>query len=303
MGLIIGNVRLQRDMGNTATTLTEDIKFDFTCNQLHADYFCSKDTASAATLQNMVDKVTQVRINTTNGTPESTIDGDDLYDFSAVALKTPRFATVVTNTLRIPHAFGMSYPFNPFIREPLRPFGLPAGKGVQFVQDLAADVTQQYDSFVYDLTLEGVASSDQTTGGYVKFTQDSFTSGAVNSIRDTTVSGNRLLGVYNFETTCFDDLAASAANDVTGIRQQSITFSDNPVFNYKISRTWAMQDVLKTTASPAMVLDLGHSFEDFGALNNNNVLGIDIRGKQVKIKTTAGVASEATRVYGVSLVS
>ena len=303
MGLIIGNVRLQRSLGATATTLTDDIKFDFTCNSLHADYFCSKDTASAATLQNMVDKVTQVRINTTNGTPESTIDGDDLYDFMPIALKIPRFATIVTNTLRIPHAFGMAYPFNPFVNEPLRPFGLPAGKGVQFVQDLAADVTQQYDTFVYDLTLEGVASADQTTGGYVKFTQDSFTSGAVGSIQNTQVTGNRFLGVYNFETTAYDDLAASVANDVTGIREQAIAFSDNNQFSYKPSRTWSMQNVLKTTASPAMVLDLGHNFEDFGILSNNNVLGIDIRGKNVKVKTTAGVASEATRVYGVTLTS
>lgn len=303
MGLIIGNVRLQRSPGSAATTLSDDIKFDFTCNSLHLDYFCSKDTASAATIQNMVDKVTTVRVNTTNGTPESTIDGDDLYDFLAVGLKTPRFTTVVTNTLRIPHAFGMLYPFNPFIREPLRPFGLAAGKGVQLVQDFAADTTQQYDSYTYDLTVEGVSSGDQTTGGYTKFTQDSFTSGAVGSIRDTTVVGNRLLGVYNFETTAFDDLAASAAVDVTGIREQGIAFSDSLQFSYKPSREWSMQDVYRTTASPAMVLDLGHEFQDFGILNNNNVLGINTFGKSVKIKTTAGVASEATRVYGVSLVN
>src|SRR3989338_8151086 len=115
MGLIIGNVRLQRDMGTGISTLTDDIKFDFTCNSLHLDYFASKDTASAATLQNLVDKVTDVRVSTLNGVPESTIDGDDLYDFLPIALKIPRFATVTTDTLRIPHAFGMAYPFNPFV--------------------------------------------------------------------------------------------------------------------------------------------------------------------------------------------
>ena len=303
MGLIIGNVRLQRDMGTGISTLTDDIKFDFTCNSLHLDYFASKDTASAATVQNLVDKVTDVRVSTLNGVPESTIDGDDLYDFLPLALKIPRFATVTTDTLRIPHAFGMAYPFNPFVNEPLRPFGLPANKGIQFIQNTAADVSQDYDTYVYDMTLEGVASGDQTTGGYVKFTQDSYTSGAVNSIRDTQVVGNRLLGVYNFETTAFDDLAASVANDVIGIRQQGIAYSDNMQFTYKPSRTWSMQNILKTTASPAMVLDLGRSFEDFGILANNNVLGLNTVGKSVKIKTTSGVASEATRVYGVSLVN
>ena len=81
MGLIVASVRNQRSMTANATTLQDDIKFSFTANAFHLNVFCLKLTTGAATLQQLVDKVDQFRIATVRGQPESTVDGDDLFDF------------------------------------------------------------------------------------------------------------------------------------------------------------------------------------------------------------------------------
>jgi len=144
--------------------------------------------------------------------------------------------------------------------------------------------------------------------GYVKFVQDSFTSGAVDSVQKTDIIGRRLLATFNFQTTAFDDLAASAANNVTGIREQSVTFSENvKIGPYKPSRSWTQspfhREILSGTAGVGTQLDLGHFLSDYGWMNNNVArLGIDITQGNVKVETKAGVASEATRVYPVALV-
>ena len=51
-----------------------------------------------------------------------------------------------------------------------------------------------------------------------------------------------------------------------------------------------------------MVLDLGHFLADYGWKNASGALGLNIEGANIKIETRAGVASEATRVYGCTLV-
>ena len=53
MGLIIASVRNQRSAGTTATTLTDEIKFNFTANAFHLNVFALKLTTGAATLQQL----------------------------------------------------------------------------------------------------------------------------------------------------------------------------------------------------------------------------------------------------------
>lgn len=304
MAKIVASVRSQRAPGATATTETEDIKFNFTAHALHLDVYGFLVASAADTFQGVVDEVTQVRVSTTNSQPESTIDGDDLFNF-APNIGVPQFIT--NNVLTVdnqPKAFSLSMPFSPFPLDDSRAYGMQAGKGVQFEMDFQAETT--IDNRTYDLTVEGITSDVADPIGYIKFVRDAYTSSAVGEENDTTVNGNRLLGVQNFQTTEFDALAASTGISVTGIREQSLTLSDNVVLGpYKSSRNWSMNNGFSpATRSGANVsgstLNLGSFFADYG-IGNTGALGINIAGRNAKIRTVAGVA-EATRVNAVALV-
>lgn len=305
MGKIVASVRNQRAPGAAATTLTDDIKFGFNAHSLHLDTFGLLVASAADTFQGVVDEVTQVRVETTVSTPESTIDGDDLFDFLP-NLKAPPFITnnVVTadNT---PKAFSLQYPFTPFPLDDTRNYGLPAGRGVQFVVDWQADTT--IDNRTYDLTVEGLSNDSQpSSNGYIVFQRDAYTSGAVGEENFTKVTGNRLLGSMNFMTTEYDALAASAAPNVIGIREQAVLQSSNIILGpYKPYRNHSFNPYVKAVragASPeGTVLNLGHDFADYG-IHNTGRIGLDIAGKNIEIRTTAGVA-EATRVNAVVLRS
>ena len=311
MALKIANIKNQQSLGTTATTLTEDIRLNYNVHSFHLDVFSLKDEATAATIQNLVDKITDVRVSTLSANPESIIDGDDLFDAQALVWGKLRYHSILTSTDGIPHAFGVQLPMSPFPDDATRNFGLPANNGVQWITTTAADVNQDFDGYTYDLTVEGLDSTDKPNAlGHCKYIQDAFTSGAVNSGRDTTIGpANRLLGVFNFMTTSFDDLAADVAFDVTGIREQQITFSESVASASKPSRAWSMKKVqtvatFAAAAAEINVLDSGRWFNDFGILNDNASLGINISGigQNTKVKSIAGVASEATRVMPIVLV-
>ena len=304
MALIYGRVKLQESLGASATTFSENINFSFIANAMHLDLYAYKESATAATIQNLVDKISQVRVSTQNGDPESTIDGDDLYEFPKYALDNVNpYHTPLSGTDNKPHFAGILYPFNPFPQNSLAQYGLPSGKGVQFLYDSAADVSGDFDGFTTDLIVEGVDVGDKDTQGYIKFQRDAHTFSAVGENRDTLVNGNRLLGVYNHMTTSYADLAADAAFDVIGIREQQIMKSQNSVLRYKPSQVWATKKQAEnsTTSAEADVLDSGRFFKDLGIQQIPQ--GINIRNQgQVEIRTTAGVA-EATRIMPVLLVN
>lgn len=305
MGLIVANVENQKSAGTTLTSITDDIKFTFIAHALRLNVFALKNDTTVATLQNLVDKLTSINLLTTVGQPESTIDADDLFDLMPWIGITP-FISNLSVTDNLPTAFGLIYPLSPFPNDPTENFGAPANRLTQLQTNWAADVTGDFDGYVYDITVEGLDVG--SSGGYVKFVQDSFTSGAVDSVQKTDVIGRRLLGTFNMQTTAYDDLAAAAANDVTGIREQDVTFSENiKIGPYKPSRSWSQapfhREVMSGTAGVGTQLDLGHFLADYGWNNDNTAkLGIDITAGNVKVETKAGVASEATRVYPVALV-
>jgi len=308
MGLIVANVENQKSPGTGLTSITDDIKFTFVAHALHLNVFSEKDEATAATLQNLVDKLTSINLLTTVGQPESTIDGDDWFDLLPW-ININRYISILTSTDGIPHAFGLLYPLSPFPLDPTQNFGAPANRLTQLQTNWAADINQDFDTYLYDITVEGMDVTDKPSPqGYVKFVQDSFTSGGVDSVQKTDVIGRRLLATFNFQTTAYDDLAAGAANNVTGIREQSVAFSENiKIGPYKPSRSWTQspfhREVLSGTAGVGTQLDLGHFLSDYGWMNDNAArLGIDITPGNVKIETKAGVATEATRVYPVALV-
>ena len=311
MALKIASIKNQQSLGATATTLTEDIRLNYNVHSFHVDVFALKDSGTVATMQNLIDKITDVRISTLSANPESIIDNDDLFDMQGLVYKNLRYHSINTSTDNIPHAYGVQIGMSPFPSDPTRNFGLPANNGVQFITTTAADVSQDYDNFTMDLTVEALDTSDKPNSlGHCKYIQDSFNNGAVGSARSTIIGpAQRLLGVFNFQTTSFDDLSASAAYDVTGIREQQITFSESVAASHKPSRSWSMkpiQTVASFSAAAAVinVLDDGRYFSDYGFNNDNASLGINISGigQNTAVKTFAGVASEATRVMPIVLV-
>ena len=308
MGLIVANVENQKSAGSTLTSITDDIKFTFVAHALHINVFTLGVTATVSTLQVLVDKLTSINLLTTVGQPESTIDADDLFDLLPW-IGISRYISILTAGDNIPHAFGLVYPLSPFPNDPTQNFGAPSGRLTQLQTNWAANVSPGYDNVVYDITVEGIdVNTKPNPQGYVKFVQDSFSSGAVNSVQKTDVIGRRLLGTWNFQTVSFDDLAAAAANDVTTIRSQSVAFSDNvKIGPYKPSRSWTQsvfhREIMAGTAGVGSQLDIGHFLADYGWMNDNTArLGIDITAGNVKVNTTAGVNASVTRVYPVALV-
>ena len=308
MGLIVANVENQKSATAGLTSITDDIKFTFIAHALHLNVFALATGGTVSTLQALVDKLISINLLTTVGQPESTIDADDLFDLLPW-ININRYVSILTAADNIPHAFGLVYPLSPFPNDPTQNFGAPANRLTQLQTNWAADVALAFDTYVYDITVEGMDVTDKPNPqGYVKFTQDSFTSGAVDSIQKTDIIGRRLLATFNFQTVAFDDLAAAAANNVTTIREQSVTFSENvKIGPYKPSRSWTQspfhREVLSGTAGVGTQLDLGHFLSYYGWMNNKVArLGIDITAGNVKVETKAGVASSATRVYPVALV-
>jgi hypothetical protein len=307
MPLIIGTVRNQRSATALATTLSDNINFAFRAHALHIDLYCLKNTTTASSLLVEVQKLGQVRINTVNGQPESTIDGQDLHDFSPTALGLSPYKTVLTAVDNDPHLTTIYYPFSPFPTDPTEPFGLSPGLGTQidlvFIADNGANT---FDTYTYDITVEGL--TDAPSFGYVRFVRDAQT-GVVGNQVNTKVYGRRFLGAFNFMTTSFDDLAAAAAIDVTTIRNQAILDSSAVILGpARPARTGAQLYLPQITAAPPVLLDNGSHFQNFGILNRGTPgaagggLGFDITGKgTIELQTTAG-AADAYRTYPTTLI-
>lgn len=304
MGLIYSIIKEQESLGTALSTIRDDLKLGFTAHIIREDVFAQKDEATAATIQNLVDKVTSVDLSTTAAQPESSIDGDDLWE-TIGALGYQKYWSILTSTDTIPHGFSLHFPLSPFLYDPTRNFGAPPGRLTQWVLNVAADVNQDFLAYTHDLVVEGVSSDLKgAPNGYMKTIRDAYTSGAVGETHDTTINGGkRLLAVKNFETTNFDDLGAAAAVNVTGIRTQSVAFSDEIKFGpYREARSWnssGSKIEISATAGAAeswgQTLSRDHFLVDFGWANDAPELGINIQNAAVKIKTVAGVA-EATRV-------
>ena len=63
------------------------------------------------------------------------------------------------------------------------------------------------------------------------------------------------------------------------------------------------RQIITCTAGVGNQLDLGHFLADYGWMNDNTArLGLDITAGNVKVNTTAGLATSVTRVYPVALV-
>jgi hypothetical protein len=300
MPLIIGTVRNQRPAGATATTLSDNINFAFRAHALHIDLYNIKNTTTASSLLSQMQKLSQVRINTVSGQPESTIDGQDLYDFHPAALGRSPYKAVLTAVDNDPHCITMAYPLSPFFDDPTEPFGLDAGRGTQIDLVFAADGSNSFDGTTYDITVEGLTGA--ATKGYTRFVRDAQT-GIVGNQVNTKVYGKRFLGCMNFMTTSFDDLAANASIDVTTIRTQAILQSSAVILGpFRPQRTGAVLYLPQITSAAPFYLDNGSHFQNFGILNKAGDLGFDISGQgTIELQTTAG-AADAYRTYPTTLI-
>jgi len=307
MGIIFSDVVTQESLGSGLSTIRNDLDLNFVVSALHNDFFALKETGTAATIQNLVDKITSIQVSTIRGQPESTVDTDQLFDMMPF-IEVERYYSNLTDANNTPHAFGIVFPLSPFPNDLTRNFGSNPGQLTQWVLNTAADVSQDFDGFTHDLIAEGLSADLKPNSlGYLKTIQDSFSSGAVDSNQDTEISGLRLLATMNFQTTAFDDLAAAAAVTVTGIRTQSVMFSNDVVYGpYRPAHSWTRSkfhgQLISGTANVGNQLDIGHFLADYGWMDSAPELGINIENKAVKIRTTAGVSSEATIVSPWALV-
>lgn len=303
MGFIWGILENQRSATANATTLSTIVNASFPCMNMHIDVYSLKNSTVASSNLVNVQKLQEVHLNTTAGTPESSIRGQDLVDFHPTALQRSSYISVLTAVDNDPYLFTTSYPFSPFPDDPTENFGLPANRATTWEMQFIADVANTFDNYTYDLTLEGVdVQTRPNPKGYIKFVRDEETL-AVGSAIFTRFVAKRLLGIFNFQTTSFDDLAAAAAVDVTTIRTQEITFSRNTVYGpFRPARAGAYQWLPQITASPPILLDNGDHFQNFGIQNRVGDLGIDVSKETLtEIKTTGGAAN-AARIYPVCLV-
>lgn len=304
MGFIWGILENQRTATAGATTLATIVNASFPAINMHIDvYSLVQGTIASGTLLNNVQKLQEMHLNTTAGTPESSVRGVDLFDFHRTALQRSPYISVLTTVDNDPFLFCMTYPFSPFPDDPTENFSLPANRATTWEMQFIADVASQWDTYTYDLTLEGTAAQDKPSpNGYIKFVRDEFTA-AVGGANYTRFVAKRLLGIHNFVTTSFDDLAAAAAVDVTSIRTQEVTFSRNTVYGpFRPARAGGLQWLPMITAAPPILLDNGSHFHNFGIQNRVGQLGADVSKETLtEIRTIGGVA-DAVRVYPVCLV-
>lgn len=303
MGYIWGILENQRSAGTTATTLSTIVNASFPCINMHIDVYSQKASTTASSNLVEVQKVQEVHLNTTAGTPESSIRMQDLVDFHPTALGRSSYISVLTAVDTDPMLFCTTYPFSPYPDDPTEPFALPANRATTFEMQFIADIAVTFNTYTYDLTLEGTSSADKPNPkGYIKFTRDEFT-GTVGAANYTRFVAKRLLGIFNFETTSYDDLAAAAAVDVTSIRTQELTFSRNTVFGpFRPARAGALEWLPMITANPPVLLDNSSHFHNFGINNRVGDLGINVSQETLtEVRTIAGAAN-AIRVYPVCLV-
>lgn len=301
MGYLYAQVETQKSVGSTATTTTENITNNFSVNVMHTDWYDLKNTTTTATLLKEVQKVSNIYINTINGTPQSSIAGQDLYDFDMLAYQVAPYISTLSASDNHNQAFSLPYFFNPFMFDYTENFGIDAGILSQVQIATAADLTNQFDTYTFDLYLEGVDSTTRPqTNGYVKFTPDAETSVA-GQVLYTKVYGKRLLGIFNFMTNFIDALSNAAVNTTT-IRTQAVTFSRSVVYGpFTPMRAMATQAWQINTTSPPVLNNADH-FHDLGIGNRMGPLGINIAGNnQVEIQTTGG-DTNVYRTYGVILV-
>jgi len=307
MGIILSSIKTLEALESGLATIRDDLDLDFVVSALHQDIFALKDEGTAATIANLIDKITTIELSTKTSQPESTILGNLFFDMMPW-INIERYYSLLTAADNIPHAFGWVFPLSPFPNDLTRNFGAKPGILLQYIINTAADINQDFDGYTHDLIAEGLTVDVKPNSlGHMKTLRDTFTSGSVDSIQDTKIQGKRLLATMNFQTTAFDDLAAAAAVDVTGIRNQSVAFSDDIKFGpYRPSYAWTRmgqhREVISGTAGVGNQLDLGHFLIDYGWMNDAPELGINIDKKEIKVKTVAGVASEATEVNPWALV-
>ena len=301
MGYLYAQVENQKSVGSTATTTTENVTNNFSVNIMHTDWYDLKNTTTASSLLVEVQKVDSILINTINGTPQSSVKGQDLYDFDLQGFQVAPYIATLSASDNHNQAFSLPYFFNPFMYDYTENFGIDAGILSQVQLVTLADVSNTFDTYTFDMYLEGVDSTTRPqTNGYIKMTQDAETSVA-GQVLYTKVYGKRLLGIFNFMTNFIDALSNANINTTT-IRSQAVTFSRSVVYGpFTPMRGLATQAWQQNTTSPP-ILNKADNWQDLGMQNRMGALGINIAGNnQVEIQTTGG-DSNVYRTYGVILV-
>ncbi|MDE1767347.1 MAG: hypothetical protein KGI27_13905, partial [Thaumarchaeota archaeon] len=98
MGYLYAQVDTQKSVTSSATTTTENVTNNFSINVLHSDWYFQKNTTTASSLLVAVQKVDYLYINTINGTPQSSVKGQDLYDFNMEGFQVAPYISTLSST-------------------------------------------------------------------------------------------------------------------------------------------------------------------------------------------------------------
>jgi hypothetical protein len=287
MGLIYSQIETQKSMTASATAITSNTALNYTAHVAHIDVYANKLSTTASSNLVLVQKVINVYMNTQGGTPEISIEGQDLFDLNSTAFPYSNYITVQSTTAGALQDFALPYYFSPYPKDPTMPYGIQPLQLNQVTLNIAADVAATFQTYVYDLYFEGAAP--KATNGYLVTQEDkeTMTAGAPTW---TKCYGKNLMGVFYGATAFLDDVAASAANNVTDVRTNAVADSRSIIFGPMAPlRAGTSSYFPWITASSPFLLDDGDFFIDYGIRNSTGNGGINILQKpNIEIQTVGG---------------
>jgi|SRR5579872_857133 len=300
MGLLFSSIETQFSMASTASSHSSNTALNYTSHIAHVDVYCQKATTTASSNLVMVQKISNININTQGGTPEISIQAQDLLDFDISAWGYAPYITAASSTDEALEAISLPYYFSPYPEDPTEPYGIQPLQMNQFVVNWIADVSHTFDNYVYDLYFEGV--NPKATNGYIVANQDKETM-VVGSPTWTKAFGKVLLGVfYGNGGTFIDDVAADGAYNVTAVRTNAVTNSRNIIFGpFTPMRATAINRWPMSSPVSQTLLDDGDLFMNYGMFNNTGNGGININGQSnIEIQTVGGTTDVIT-IYPIVL--
>ena len=299
MGLLYSQIENQFSIGTTASNHVSNTALTYTSHKQNIDVYCAKNTTTASSQLVMVQKISNVQMNTQGGTPEISMQGQDMFDWAHAQGYSP-YITPSSTTDDAVEAFNLPYYYSPYPEDPTEPYGIQPLQLNQVNVQWAADGSHTFDIYVYDLAFEGV--SPKATNGYVVMNQDKETM-AVGGNTWTKAFGKVLLGVFYGNGPVFiDGLSAAAANNVTDVRTTAVTNSRNIIFGpFTPLHCTAINYWPQATTAPNNQLAAGDMFVDYGITNNTGNGGINIAGQSnIEIQTVGGTTNTIT-IYPVVL--
>lgn len=296
MGLEYAQVLQDESPGAAATNVFANMKKSFTVQNLVLQVPARENsTDTASTLLGCTSRLDRIFLSTNTGSNVVDWEGEHLWDFDVQS----GFAYPLAETGQ-----AQNVPIGAFWNLPLsaKPFDFDVAQGAapqrltQIQFSWAADAVALGDSATLSLTAIGNPDISNPVGMLANV-RDNFSANSAGQQRDVDVIGKTLMGVYNFGTTGYSDLAAAAAFNVTTFRDHSIVQGDavkvGPIQDFALSAMGKAYEIGALIDEGSEVWDLGY--------RNTNPSGINISDGTWAYRNTRG-ATNAGISYPIRLI-